>query len=161
MLLVLSACASTQPDQVPEFKTDALPAVQLKGFKPRTLKISVNNIRTANQKANNSALVEKAVFTAVQDSFVRGGFTLNAKSSNHLLIELMDCVDAAEGAACVKVKGRMETKSWTITMESFSSNGYTKGNRSYQSFGDMSAAYESSLAMVLHGLDEKYGEMGK
>lgn len=153
----LFACASSQPQKVPEFTSGSLPALQLAKIKPRTMSLKVENVRASNIAAKNTAQVEKAVFDAVQDSLIRGGFKI-AKSPNQLTITLMDCDNAPEGSACVKTKSSLEAREFRLGYEAQSSNGYSRGNSNYQSFGDVTEAYFNGLQMTINGFEKKYLE---
>lgn len=158
LILSLFACASTKPETIPTFEKDSLSPLKLQDLKPRSMGLKVINIRASNIAAKNSAQVEQAVFDLMQDSLVRGGFKISKNSPNQMHVSLQDCEKAAEGAACVKAVTKLETREYRLSFEAYSSNGYSRGNSAYQSFGDMTQAYLQTLQMTVEGFEKKSKE---
>ena len=164
LLALAQGCATAS--QVPEINSEGLPAVGLKALSPRSIQIEVKDNRAVNQKAGNSAQVEKSVRDAVSAALVRGGVEPKEKAPHLLNIALVDSVvehsvdgEKTTDGECVKATGVLKAK-WGSKLTAIGTGcTYMKREDGFARAGDVSEAFTLALKLVLETLDKHQMEL--
>lgn len=152
---VMTSCAGARPEVAPEIDRAQVPTLKIPRLKSRSVDLSVENQRSVNQNAGNSAQIESLIKDVLTESLSRSQTKITSKSSNKLAVVITDCEGRAADSFCVTFKTKLSTPGETMTLSASGGSGYHLEGSDVEHGGNLNEAYQQAISSTIEMLNKE------